>query len=374
MTQRILHVVSAMNRGGAETLLMNVYRNIDRDKLQFDFVSHRLEICDYDEEILSLGGRIFRIQSLGQQGPFRYMNELKKIMSQTNYIAVHSHTDYQSGFAVLSAKRAGIGKRICHSHSNNWGRGDGLRARFILNAMRMVIRYAATNYCACSLEAAEFLFGPSQANSRKMHLMKNGIEIKSFINIDPDARVSVRRELNIPLDSSIIGHIGTFSPSKNHRFLLELLERMTEEGKDVTLILAGDGPLRSEIEAEAMRRDLFHRIRFLGVRRDVARLMKAFDVFVFPSLFEGFGIVVLEAQCAGTPCVIADTVPKLTDMGVHLVSYISLEESMEIWSHQICKVLEAEKPDQQTILDTVANRGFDIKDNIHDWLQMYGVS
>src|SRR5665647_859079 len=141
MTHRILHVVSAMNRGGAETLLMNVYRNIDRCKIQFDFVSHRMEKCDYDDEITSLGGRIFRIPSLGQTGPLTYIIKLKKIMTQTNYIAVHSHTDYQSGFAAIAAKMAGIKKRICHSHSNNWARGDGLKARITLKAMQSLIRY-----------------------------------------------------------------------------------------------------------------------------------------------------------------------------------------------------------------------------------------
>src|SRR4051794_25105074 len=107
-TQRVLHVVSAMNRGGAETLLMNVHRNLDRSKIQFDYVSHLHEKCDYDDEITSLGGTIYRIPSLGQMGPLGYMKELKKIMTKTNYAAVHAHTDYQSGFAALVAKRAGI--------------------------------------------------------------------------------------------------------------------------------------------------------------------------------------------------------------------------------------------------------------------------
>lgn len=374
MTHRVLHVVSAMNRGGAETLLMNVYRNIDRCKIQFDFVSHRMETCDYDDEITSLGGRIFRIPSLGQTGPLAYINELKKIMTQTNYAAVHSHTDYQSGFAALAAKMAGIKKRICHSHSNNWARGDGLKSRMTLKAMQTLIRYTATDYCACSVEAARFLFGPTLADNGKTHVMKNGIEIYRFLNLEPDCQFSVKQELNIPSESKIIGHVGTFSPSKNHAFLLKVLKHMTEEGKDVVAVLAGVGSLRTDIEAEANKMGIFNRMRFLGVRADIPRLMKAFDVFVFPSVFEGFGIVALEAQCSGTPCVAADTVPKFTDMGVGLMNFVSLDETLETWSRQINNALWLERPDQKIIINKITRRGFDIRQNIHEWLDLYGVS
>jgi glycosyltransferase EpsF len=374
MIHNVLHVVSAMNRGGAETLLMNVYRNIDRDKIQFDFVTHRIEACDYDDEITLLGGRIFRIPSLGQTGPLSYINELKKIMTQTNYTAVHSHTDYQSGFAALAAKLAGIKKRICHSHSSNWGRGDSLKARMTLKAMQILIRYAATDYCACSVEAARFLFGPSLADSEKIHVMKNGIEINRFSKLEPDCQRDVKQELNIPPESIIIGHVGTFSLSKNHIFLLKVLKQMTEEGKDVVAVLVGDGLLKTGIEDEAEKMGIFNRIRFLGVRADIPRLMRAFDVFVFPSVFEGFGIVTLEAQCSGTPCVVADAVPRLTDMGAGLIDFVGLHEGPAVWSQQINKALYVEKPDQNTIINKIARRGFDIRQNIHDWLNIYGVS
>ncbi|MEX2461037.1 MAG: glycosyltransferase family 1 protein [Paenibacillaceae bacterium] len=374
MIHRILHVVSAMNRGGAETLLMNIYRNIDRCKIQFDFVSHRIEMCDYDDEITSLGGRIFRIPSLGQTSPLAYINELKKIMTQTKYTAVHSHTDYQSGFAALAAKMAGIKKRICHSHSNNWARGGGLKSRITLKAMQTLIRYTATNYCACSLEAARFLFGSSLVDKGKTHVMKNGIEIYRFSNLEPDCQSSVKQELNIPSESKIIGHVGSFSPSKNHAFLLKVLKQMTDEGKDMVMVLVGVGSLRSDVEAEANKMGIYDRIRFLGMREDIPRLMKAFDVFLFPSIFEGFGIVTLEAQCSGTPCVVADTVPKFTDMGVGLINFVSLNETFETWSRQINNALWLERPDHKIIMDKVIRRGFDIRQNIHEWLDIYGVS
>lgn len=141
---KVLHIVSAMKRGGAETLLMNVHRNLDRSKVQFDYVSHVDEECDYDEEINSLGGRVFHIRSLGQLGPLGYIQELKRIMTNTNYAAVHVHTDYQGGIAAFAAKRSGIHKRICHSHSNNWNKGSGIGASLTLGTLRAIIKYSAT--------------------------------------------------------------------------------------------------------------------------------------------------------------------------------------------------------------------------------------
>ena len=281
--KRVLHVVSAMNRGGAETLLMNVYRNIDKSKIQFDFISHRNEKGDYDDEIESLGGRIFRVSSLGQIGPTAYVKELKKVMSNNRYIAVHAHTDYQSGFPALAAKMSGINKRICHSHSNHFPKGNGLKERSILKVLQSIIKYSATDYCACSTEAAHFLFGQKTVNRKKVYLLNNGIEISQFTNIDPDCSTSVKQELDIPMDAKIIGHIGHFSESKNHTFILKVLKEMLEENKNAFVVLVGDGPLRNQIEEEARELGIVNHIRFLGVRADIPRLMKAFDVFLFPS-------------------------------------------------------------------------------------------
>jgi glycosyltransferase EpsF len=135
--KRILHVVSAMNRGGAETLLMNVYRTLDRDKVQFDFVTHRQEICDYDLEIVSMGGKIFRISSLGELGPSSYIKTLRDIIKNGFYKAVHSHTDYQAGFSALAARLAGVNKRVCHAHTNKWLDSYTLKQQFTLKGYKL---------------------------------------------------------------------------------------------------------------------------------------------------------------------------------------------------------------------------------------------
>ncbi|UPG64508.1 glycosyltransferase [Metabacillus endolithicus] len=186
--KKVLHVVSAMNRGGVETLIMNIYRNVDKNKIQFDFITHREEVCHYDKEIESLGGTIFRIPSLGKVGPIRYLREITNILKENDYVALHAHTDYQCGFPVLAANLTGIKKRISHSHSNNWGFGNSYKAKIKLSMLRALIRYNSNEFCACSVESGQFLFGNQKRNIR---IFKNGIDIKNF-QIIPDCYQSVR--------------------------------------------------------------------------------------------------------------------------------------------------------------------------------------
>jgi glycosyltransferase EpsF len=367
---RVLHIVSAMNRGGTETLLMNVYRNIDKTKIQFDFISHRNETCDYDNEIESLGGKIYRIASLGQQGPLAYIRELQKIMKTNRYAAVHSHTDYQSGFPALAAKLAGVKLRICHSHSNH--QNKGLKDKLVFKALQAVIQYAATDYCACSKEAARSLFGEKKVIKDQVHILKNGIEIGEFINVDENQ--SVREELSIPNTMKIIGHVGNFSATKNQIFILKVLKILLDQDRNIVAVLVGDGPLRTSIEEESKKLGVYDHLRFLGVRADIARLMTSLDVFLFPSLYEGFGIVALEAQCAGTPCVASDTVPKTTDMGLNLISYLSLNEDLSVWVNKINEAFLLSRPDYHVISQHFLKKGFAIRESVPQWLSLYGIS
>ncbi|WML45824.1 glycosyltransferase family 1 protein [Neobacillus sp. PS3-40] len=368
--KRILHIVSSMDRGGAETLIMNIYRNLDRSKIQFDFVTHTKNKGDFDEEIISLGGNIQQISSLGESGPIRYFKELKRIMASNHYVAIHSHTDYQSGFPALAAKVCGIKKRVCHSHSNNWSKNSGFKDKFILKVLQILIKFSATNFCSCSKEAAEFLFGKKMVDQCKVDILNNGIDINQFLSIQ-NSRDSVIQELNLPKEVKIVGHVGRFSQSKNHFFLLKILKHIVETDPTFVALLVGDGPLKNQIEKEAEKLGLLKNIRFLGVRADIPRLMKAFDVFLFPSLFEGFGIVTLEAQCAGTPCVVSNGVPIATDMGLDLMSFISLKEDLTMWSKKIKSAILLNRPTDETISRNFIKNGFSIHDNVPKWVSLY---
>lgn len=367
---RVLHIVSSMDRGGAESLIMNIYRNLDRSRLQFDFITHDTKKGDYDDEIVALGGQVFHVPSLGSCGAVSYVKKLISIMSQSSYAAVHSHTDYQSGFPTLAAKLSGVPKRISHSHSTNWPSGNGMKARAILKLLRLLIKWSATDYCSCSIEAGLFLFGK---NSRA-GVINNGINVSEFTSISDNSKNSVLKELALPEDVILIGHVGRFSESKNHFFILKVLKKLIDEDENYMLLLVGDGPLKEKVIEDAEKLGILMNIRFLGVRTDIPRLMKAFDVFLFPSLFEGFGIVTLEAQSAGTPCVVADVVPKSTDMGLNLMTYISLEEGIDSWVEKIKLSIQGNKPNIDLIHYNFEQNGFDIKKNVPAWLSLYGVS
>ena len=371
---RVLHFVSAMNRGGTETLLMNVYRNLDREKIQFDFVSHREETCDYDNEIESLGGKVYRIGSLGQKGPVIYINEIRKILKQRSYLAVHSHTDFQSGFPALSAKLSGINKRICHSHSTQCGLKSGLKGKLLLTCLQTLIRFSATDYCACSTDAGEFLFGRKSVVQGHIQLLNNGIDTAEYLNESSFDSLTLRDELKLDPETILIGHVGNFSEIKNQSFLLRLLKKSIEEGLNYTVVFVGEGPLRTEIETKAKEMGLSNRTKFLGVRQDIPRLMKAFEAFLFPSLNEGFGMVTIEAQCAGTPCVVSDSIPRSTDMGLNLIRYLNLNDNLLKWIEEINRMIEVEKPDENAIFEQFKRNGFSIHENINDWLTLYGFS
>lgn len=372
--KRVLHIVSAMNRGGAETLLMNVYRNLDRTKLQFDFVSHSPDVADYDNEIRALGGRVYHIPSLGQLGPIGYIKKLKEICSSYPYEAVHAHTDYQGGFPALAARLSGINKRICHSHSSSWLLGNDMKAKLTLTMLQGVMRIAVTEYCACSTEAASFLFGKRLADKGKVRVLKNGIDWSPKRESHEQCAASLKQEFGLPSDAKIIGHVGKFSESKNHRFIVKLLRRLLEMDRSYYVVLVGNGPLRSEIEELAIQAGVDDHIRFVGVRDDIPRLMEAFDCFIFPSLFEGFGMVAVEAQSAGTPCVVSANVPRSTDLGLGLISYVSLNDHLDRWRVQIEKALVKRRPERGMVEEALGRSGFHIKDSIPEWLSLYGLA
>jgi glycosyltransferase EpsF len=203
--------------------------------------------------------------------------------------------------------------------------------------------------------------------------VKNAIDTNQFVNVDIQDSNKVREEFNIPVGAKVIGHIGRFSESKNHIFMLKVFKEVLKSDSKFMLVLVGDGPLQDSIELEAKSLGIYEKIRFLGVRKDIPRIIRMFDVFLFPSLFEGFGIVALEAQCAGIPCVVANTITKNVDMGLGIISFISLDEKLEIWSAEIHGALLKEKLNTQIVVNKISELGFDIKNNIPDWLALYGV-
>lgn len=354
---RILHVVTHMDRGGLETMLMNYYRKIDRTKIQFDFLVHRQERADYDDEIESLGGRIYRLPYLN---PFSrgYLQSLDVFFEEhREYRIVHSHLDCMSAIPLKAAKKHGGAVRIAHAHSSS----QDINLKYPLKLYYKIrIKNYATDLLACSKEAGKWMFGTD-----KFRVFPNAIDANAF-RYNEVVRDKIRTQYQIEEDSLVIGHVGRFNTVKNHRFLIEVFSKILKIEPRARLMLIGQGDTFQDMQEYAKHLDIYKHIIFLGIQPNVNEWMQAMDVFVFPSLYEGLGIVVIEAQAAGLPCIISDKVPmecKKTD----LVWQISLKTSKKEWAE---KILEARVNERKDTYQQIVEAGYDIEGNAR-WLEQY---
>ncbi len=357
MPIRILQVVTYMGRGGLETMLMNYYRHIDRDQVQFDFLTHRQERAAYDDEIESLGGKIYRLPRLVPWSS-TYLNALNSFFrAHPEYRVIHVHQDCLSSVILKAAAQNGVPVRIAHSH--NSAQDKNIKYPIKLYYKRLIPQYA-TDLFACGREAGEWMFGGAP-----FRILNNAIDAASY-RYDAEKAREMRQDLGIPANALVIGHVGRFSPQKNHEFLIDIFSAVHSKEENAYLLLVGDGNLRHRMEERVRSKGLGSRVIFTGIRSDVPALLQAMDVFVFPSLYEGLGIVAVEAQAAGLPCLISNKVPlecKKTD----LVTQISLQAPAQQWADQ---VLLAQNTERKDTCAEIVTSGFDIIEN-SKWLQNF---
>ncbi len=354
---RVLHIVTDMRRGGLETMIMNYYRNIDRSCIQFDFLEHRQGKTDYDYEIEEMGGKIYRLPVLN---PFslKYRRLLGKFFEEhPEYKIIHVHQDCMSSLILKIAKKYGIAVRIAHSHSNN--QDKNLKYLVKMYYKSKISKYA-TDLFACSKEAGEWMFG-----NAKFNILNNAINVQKY-EYSIEMRKKVRDSLGIEKNVLVIGHIGRFSPPKNHLYLLDIFKKISDK-KEAKLLLVGDGNLRSEIESKISNLNLNSRVILTGVRNDVSELLQAMDVFVLPSKYEGLGIVAIEAQSAGLPCVISDKVSAECKK-TRLIYQLSLSEEPEVWAK---KIIELSKMKRKSYCAEIRDSGYDLKDNARELMKFY---
>lgn len=352
---RILQVVNYMDRGGLETMLMNYYRHIDRSKIQLDFLVHRDKVAQYDHEIAQLGGRIYHMPRLNPLS-LSYHKKEKDFFQTHKYSVVHCHMDCMSAFPLFHAKSAGVPVRIAHSHSSSQNKDLKYPVKLLC---KQLISHSATQLFACSEDAGHFMFG-----NHYFQIMRNAIELKKFL-FNSDVRAEVRKELEIQ-DEVVLGNVATLKPVKNQLFLLEVFSEYHKMNPNSKLLLVGEGPSRKNIEEKVKNLGLQDRVILTGVRSDVHRLLQAMDVFVFPSLFEGLPVTMVEAQAAGLPCVISDTVPNETDI-TDLVTRVSLKAPLQQWISAIDVASKTTRADQSV---QIKRSGFDIEENAK-WLENF---
>ncbi len=359
---RVLHVIGAMDRGGAETLVMNLYRHVNRGEIQFDFLVNEYHNCDYDDEITQLGGKIFRIPRYRIANYCQYKRACSDFFSNHTYKIVHGHIALPSAIYLKEAHKAGA-FCIAHSHAQNFPLSPSELAFRICS---YPTRNHADYFLACSEQAGIDRYGSGVCRTPFFHVLNNGIDVESS-RYSPANRSSIRSELGIAENAPVFGHVGRLTPVKNHDFLLEVFSSILGELPDAQLILAGRGEEETRLKHKADILGIANKVHFLGIRNDVPAILSAIDVFVFPSIKEGLANAVIEAQASGARCLVSTGVPELAKISTQTV-FASLEsDGVEGWSKLAIDLYRNPIENRSSCADNARLMGFDIQDSA-DWL------
>jgi glycosyltransferase involved in cell wall biosynthesis len=373
-TIKVLQVVGNLNRGGTETWLMNVLRHLDRERFQLDFLVHTASPGAYDDEVRELGGAI--VTCLHPSRPHVYAPSfVRQLRVHGPYDLVHSHVHHFSGFVLRLARRAGIAARIAHSHSDTSRiQQQANPSRQLYYALaRRAIRRNATLGLAASRVAASALFGPEWEARCLCEVLHCGIDLTPFqTSVD---RRAVRAELGVPGDAFVIGHVGRFVPVKNHALLIDIAAALGREDPALHVVLIGDGPLKDAVAEQASASPLAGRVHFAGARPDVARLLAALDVFVFPSHYEGLPLSLLEALAAGLPCVISDAISPEADAIPRLIRRLAVSRPAAEWAAAVRALHDSMRGhDRSQSWRDLSRTDFDIRASVNALETHYGAA
>jgi len=357
--ERILYVHgSTMNRGGTEAYMMNYYRNFDREQLQVDFAVHGFCAGAWDDEIRAMGGRIIHLP-VKSKDPIGNVRALRKLLSSGEYRVVHAQLDAMNSLVLKIAKSCGIPVRISHSHNTAVQTANPLKQ--LLNEMaRRQIPRVATHLFACSEPAGTWLYG-----NHPFRIIPNAIDLGRFA-FDPQKRSALRTALEIPEEALVLGHVGRFNAQKNHTFFVPLLKALLERDDRYRLVLVGEGPLKEPLRKLAEQEGVAHAIRFVDACSNVQDYYSVFDVFCLPSLFEGLPVVGLEAQAAGLPLLVSDTVSEELNLTGN-VTFLPITEGEACWVRQLTGGIPVRDPGAAGKL---REAGYDIREAarmLQDW-------
>lgn len=357
---RVLQVVTIMNLGGLENFLMNLYRKVDRSKIQFDFLVHRQERGAFDDEIEQLGGKIYRLTALHPFKYFSYRKMLKDFFRQhPEYKIIHSHINEGNAIVLSIAKECGVQQRISHSHIDTTIGKFGVLREI---PKRLTSRYSSFNY-ACSVNAGKWLYGKNE-----FEVFKNSIDVNRF-KFNRENRNKIRKQLNLSDDQLLVGNIARFNTQKNHRFLVEVFFEFLKLKPDSKLILIGEGNLENEIKARIHHLKIEKNVIFTGVVFNTEEYLSAMDLFLFPSLFEGLGIVAVEAQCNGLPVLMSENIPDETVL-TDLIQIKSLKSSVKEWTEKLFE-MSGSKQNRIEYAEMIRQKGFDIETNAEKLTKFY---
>lgn len=363
MPMRILQVVNHMDYGGVEAVIMNYYRHIDRKKVQFDFAVSEDSLFPQREEIQSLGGTIYLLPKIVHLK--KYLSALKKVIQKNQYQIVHCHMSSLNVIPLYAAYQGKAKVRICHNHTSAHKK-EGIRA-VLKYMLRPCCKWFATDYFACGTYAGQWMFGRNGVNHGGVYLMRNAVEVERFC-FNADTREKIRQKLGL-CGKFVVGHVGRFVTPKNHAFLIDIFREVYQKNTNARLLLAGEGELMEKTKEKVKKLGLWNVVIFYGNSEDTASLYQAMDVFCLPSLFEGFPVVLVEAQANGLPVVVS---AQVSDEAKFLDSYdsLSLKETPSEWAGRIllgsCKEEQRKQAYQK-----VARAGYSIGDEAKRLLGFY---
>jgi len=358
MKKRVLQSLASLNRGGAESMIMNLYRNIDRTKIQFDFVvNENQKKYVFENEIKKLGGNIYKVPKFNGKNILQYRKKWEQLFYKNKkWEILHIH-NVSSGslFTDIAAKYNII--TISHSHFANSTKSF---KSFIKKLFRFPLRYNTDYMLACSTEAGKYVFG-----KKNFSILPNSIETENFI-YNQKTREIKRQELRLE-DKFVIGHVGSFSFPKNHSYLIEVFNSYNKINPNSICLLVGTGPLDSKIYDKVKNYKLTEKVIFLGNRSDVNELLQVMDVLIFPSIYEGLPVTLIEAQAAGLPVIASDKITEEVKI-TELINFKSIEDSSDIWAEEIEKI---KKIPRQDMYNEVVNAGYDVKKTAESLLNFY---
>lgn len=364
MPIKVLHVVGAMNMGGTETMLMNVLRNIDSQKIEFHFLSFSEKEAYYDQEIKQLGGKIIHLNKTTSVKCFREV-----IRKYGPYDVVHSHTLFNSGIANLAASLEGVPIRIAHAHTT-LDDSSSLARKLYIQLMQSLIKINSTHYLACSEAAAYYLFGSKSVQSSKYQYLPNMIDYDVLLEPNEEEVLNFKKKYQLE-GHLIIGHVGRITEAKNHQFLIEIIDQIKDIRPDALLLLVGDGELREELERVVKEKQLQDYVIFTGIQDSVSSALYNMDIFVFPSLFEGLGLVLLEAQLCSVPCIVSEAIQSEADLKMGLMKSLHLKDGVSKWCETILKQHQRKDMTSEEKMKFLFNQGYTKKQIINQLITIY---
>lgn len=363
---RVLQVIGAMGRGGAETMIMNLYRHMDRKKIQFDFLLSTKQVGEYEKEIRKMGGKIYRIRHFSGKNPITYYKACRAFFRMhPEYSIVHGHIGSSAALYLRAAKEAGC-FTIAHSHN---GKPSLSLHSVVYSFYSRPTRYIADQLFGCSTEAGIARYGKRAVGSVKYKNFKNGIDLGNFY-FDREVRASKRRELGIPADAVVVGTVGRIAEQKNPGRILEIFEELTKTREKCICLWIGDGPEAEPVKQEIQAKNMQERVRLLGVREDVSQLLSAMDSFLFPSLWEGLPVSIIEAQAAGLPVILSDTISREVEI-TPLLTFLPLSETNAKWAEMCYEAALSYRSHRDKYTDMIKKSGYDIQETAKELADFY---